>query len=135
MGAWDADEVGDVEQLMAERLSDLLAPGERLTVSGSSSPAEVVARFVLTGGAGGERLELEARVEPEKAGLDERTSRDLALDALDLLLLGWLEGGRQERFSGVFEERELRGKAVSVRAERTFASLEAQADALLRGDC
>ena len=116
---------------MAERLAGRLHASERLTVDGSSSAQAVRAVFVLEGGEAGERVELESRVELAGTALTEDRARGLALDALDEVLLGWLEGGREQRFSGVFEHRELRGQRVSVRAERTFPSLDAAANALL----
>jgi hypothetical protein len=128
---WDPSEVADVQEAMAERMGGLLEPGERIAVTGESSSGEVRARFVIEGGARGERVELEARVDLVRVRLDETEARDLALDALDLLLGAALESERALRFSGVFEERELRGKPVAVRGERTFPDLEAQADALL----
>jgi hypothetical protein len=93
----------------------------------------VEARLVLEGGEKGDRVELEARVSltREKLGMEE--ARDLALDALDLILLEYLDSDRTVRFTGTFQPRELRGRSLLVRAERTFPSLEAQADALLRG--
>ncbi|MBI5549255.1 MAG: hypothetical protein HY901_35670 [Deltaproteobacteria bacterium] len=133
MKPWDTADLADVEEAMSERLDGLLAEAERLVVSGASSDLEVHARFLLEGGPDGERLELEARVELGRAGLTEGAARDLALDALDSVLLDHLESGRAARFSGVFEERELRGKPVAVRVERTVPALEAQADLLLGG--
>ncbi|MGC4113346.1 MAG: hypothetical protein QM765_01450 [Myxococcales bacterium] len=65
--------------------------------------------------------------------LDAEAGRDLALDALDALLLDYLQSERSTRYPGVFEGRELRGKTLLVRAERTFPELDAAADALLAG--
>jgi hypothetical protein len=83
---------------------------------------------------GGARLELEAKVDLGRTRLSAGAARDLALDALDLMLLEYLDSGRAARYSGVFEARELRGEPLLLRAERTFPSLDAQADALLKGD-
>ena len=128
MSGWDRDFCEAVEQALDQRLSGQLSPGERVRVSGESGE-DLSATFTLDGGASGERLVLSSRVPVGKAGLDE--ARDSALDALDLLLLEYLESGRSLRFSGVWEPRELRGLAIEVRAERTFPDLEEQAAALL----
>lgn len=130
---WSSGDLADVRDLVLERVRGLLREGEDLEVRGCSSRDSVDASFVLQGGAGGERVCLEARVDLGETGLAEPAARDLALDALDLVLLNWLEGGREERFPGVFEARELSGHVVHVCAERTFPALDAQADALLRG--
>jgi hypothetical protein len=131
---WAPEDSRDVEQAMGERLSGMLDPGERLSVFGESFPSEVHARFTVEGGPRGEKLELESRVDLDKAGVAEPEGRDLALDALDLTLFEWLESERRMPLSGAFEERELSGKPVRVRAERTFPGLEARADALLKGE-
>lgn len=134
MKAWEREALAALEATMAERLEGLIAPGERLSTFGESSAEEVRARFVLEGGASGERVQLESRVELSRMGAGEPEARELAIDALDLVLLEYLESGRAVRFAGVFEERELRGRPVAVRAERTFPELDAQADALLKGE-
>ncbi|HCF61209.1 MAG TPA: hypothetical protein DFS52_24830 [Myxococcales bacterium] len=137
MGVWTEEERWSFEQVFAERLEEQLAPSERVSVEGETRAEAVEAKLVLSGGASGARVVIEAKVELEKAGLDAEAARFLALDALDLVLLEYLDSGREMRFRGVWEERELEGKALSVRAERTFPELEAQADALLgpdRGD-
>ena len=131
MKPWTAEELSQVEDALADRVAGMLAPGEKLFVEGRSSEEEMNARIVLSGSDKGDRLELEARVEMAGAGLSEDEARDLALDSLDLVLLEYLESERSARFSGVFEERELRGHVVTVRAERTYPALEAAADALL----
>lgn len=131
---WSVQERKLIEAAMAERLEGALEPGEALTVDGSSDPSEVRARFVLAGGRSKARLELDARVELAATGLSAEDARDLALDALDLILLEYLESDRAVRYSGVEEERELNGVPVFVRAERSFPELEAQADALLEDD-
>lgn len=131
---WDPKELSDVQEILADRVAGLLAPGEKLSITGSSSAEEVHARFVLDGSPKGDRLELEAKVDLATAGLGPDEGRDLALDALDAILLDYLQSERGTRYSGVFEARELRGKPVLVRAERTFPALEAAADALLGKD-
>jgi hypothetical protein len=129
--SWGPGELRAIEEAMAERLRGLLSPGERLAISGASSADEVLARFVLEGGTGGERVQLEARVDPAALRVSLERARDLVLDSLDLSLLEYLDCGRAVRFAGVWQQRELRGQSVAVRAERTFPALEAQADALL----
>jgi len=131
---WDDALVADVEALMQERLAGLLSAGERLAVRGESSAQEERARFELAPGPQGEKVVLESRVEKAGAQLGADEARDLALDALDLVLLEYLESGRSLRFSGVEEPRELRGEPVAVRGERTFPALEEAADRLLDGD-
>jgi len=129
---WTAAEREAIEEALADQIGEALLPEERLSVEGASSAAEVTTRWTLEGGR--ERLVLEARVDPKETGLDLEQARDLAIDALDLLLLEWLESGRRTRFSGVFELRELQGRSLWVRVERTFPDLEAQAAALLQRD-
>lgn len=131
---WSIRERRLIEEAMVERLEGALEPGEALTVEGESGPDSVRARFVLAGGTDKARLELEASVDPREAKLSPDDARDLVLDALDLILLEYLESERAIRFSGVEEARELRGVTLLVRAERTFPELEAQADALLKED-
>jgi len=131
--AWDASVLADVRELLAERVGGLLAQGEALEVEGESSADQVRARFLLSGSPKGDRLELEAKVDLAAAGLDAEGGRDLALDALDAILLDYLESERSTRYSGVFEARELGGKPLLVRAERTYPALDAAADALLSG--
>ena len=133
MQAWKKAECEAIEQALAKRLEEHLESGEQLEVSGGSAPDHVWARWILAGGVRGDRLELEAKVELIPKVRTEEQARDLALDALDLTVLEYFESERSLRYSGVFEERELRGKPVQVRVERTFPDLEAQADALLKG--
>jgi hypothetical protein len=132
-GEWSTEEREGIEAALAERLAGRLGPAEHVSAWGASSSTQVEARLVLEGGEKGDRVELEARVSltREKLGMEE--ARDLALDALDLILLEYLDSDRTVRFTGTFQPRELRGRSLLVRAERTFPSLEAQADALLRG--
>lgn len=130
---WDPKELSDIQEVLADRVSRLLAPGEKLSIDGRSSGDEVRARFVLQGSPKGDRLELEAKVDLAQTKLSADEGRDLALDALDAILLDYLESERSTRYSGVFEARELRGKPLLVRAERTFPALDAAADALLAG--
>lgn len=131
MEGWSREECVEIEAVVAERLEGMLEPGERLEIAGESGPESVLARLELTGVQAGARLGLEARVDFARSGLDPEAARFLALDALDLLLLEWLDSDRTVRFSGVWEERELEGKPISIRAERSFPELDAQADALL----
>ena len=131
MSAWTPDFCREVERALDQRLAGQLSSGERVRISGESGD-DVSATFALDGGASGERLLLASRVPVGRAGLD--SARDLALDALDLILLEYLESGRSLRFSGVWEARELRGHTVQVRGERTLPDLEAQANALLGPD-
>ncbi|MGI5865096.1 MAG: hypothetical protein ACOX6T_24000 [Myxococcales bacterium] len=133
MAVWAEEDRKAVEQVIAERLEEHLEPGERVSVEGETRADAVEAKLVLSGSASGARVVIEARVELEKTGLDAEAARYLALDAVDLVLLEYLDSQRRIRFSGVWEERELEGKTLSVRAERTFPDLEAQADALLKG--
>lgn len=133
MKRWAAADLEDVREVLLDRVAGLLRPGERLEVDGEGSAAKVHARVVLEGGAAGERVEVESEVELGPTGPDGEGARDLALDALDLVLLEYLESGRSLRLSGAWERRELRGQAVRLRAERTFPALDAQADALLGG--
>lgn len=128
---WDAEELAEIQDAMSERLAPYLHPGERLAVEGTSAKDQVWARFVLAPGPRGERVELEARVALDLTRVAEEAARDRVLDALDIVLLEYLDSGREQRFSGVFERRELDETAVEVRAERTFPDLDAQADALL----
>lgn len=128
MSVWGRDFSEAVEAALAERLAGQLEPGEALRVEGETGE-DVRASFVLQGSRGGARLELEARVPIGPDG--SRAAEATALDALDLLLLEHLESGRNLRGSGVFEARELGGRAVQVRIERTFPELEAAADRLL----
>lgn len=128
MSTWGRDHCQAVEEALSERLEGLLEPGEALRVEGETGE-DVRATFVLKGGPSGARLELEARVPIGADGA--KAAEDAALDALDLLLLEHLEAGRASRPSGVFEGRELAGRALQVRIERTFPDLEAQADRLL----
>jgi hypothetical protein len=128
---WSAEERRLVEAALAKRARPWLSQGETVTARGGVSRGVVEARLVLEGGADGARVEIEARVELEPAKLSAGDARDVTVDALDLLLLEYLESGRQLRFSGVYEERELHGKPLVIRAERTFPGLDAQADALL----
>jgi hypothetical protein len=130
---WDPAELADVREVLADRVRDLLAPGEALDLEGRSSSDEVHVRFVLSGSPKGDRLELEARVDLSATKVSEGEGRDLALDSLDAVLLDYLESDRSTRYPGVFEARELRGKSLLVRAERTFPALDAAADALLAG--
>jgi hypothetical protein len=131
MAAWESTEIEAIEELMAERTEGLLRPGERLAVSGRTEPGEVFARFSLEGMPAGERFELESKVARAQVPDPDR-ARDLAIDALDLLLLEYLEAERGLRYSGVWEQRELQGLPVSVRVERTNPQLDAQADELLK---
>ncbi len=131
---WPRQERQLIEAAMAERLEGALEPGESLSVEGESGPESVQARFVLAGGPSKARLLLEARVDLRAARLPADDARDVALDALDLILLEYLESERSLRFSGVEEERELNGVTVFVRADRSFPELEARADALLDDD-
>jgi hypothetical protein len=127
MSAWEREFCGAVEVALAERLSGRLEPGERVRVWGESGE-DVRATLILEGGGSGDRLVLEVRV--PVAGKSD-LARDVALDALDLLLLEHLESGRDLHYPGVWEGRELCGRALQVRAERTFPELDARADALL----
>ncbi len=131
MAGWSEGECADLEELLEERLQGMLEPGERVRVSGETGGQEVQARFVLEGGRTGARLELESRVELGGKVKSLERARDLAVDALDLVLLEYLESERSIRYSGAWQQRELQGAAVAVRVERTFPGLEAQADALL----
>ncbi len=128
MSVWGRDLCETVQAALAERLAGQLEPGEGLRVEGETGE-DVRASFVLQGGPSGARLELEARVPIGPDG--SRAAEEAALDALDLLLLEHLESGRRLRGSGVFEARELSGRAMQVRIERTFPELEAEADRLL----
>jgi hypothetical protein len=128
MSAWDREFCGVVEQALEQRLSGQLSPGERVRVTGESGD-DLCATFTIEGGSSGERLLLASRAPVGKAGFDE--ARDLILDALDLILLEYLESGRSVRFSGVWEARELRGRTVQFKGERTFPDLDARASALL----
>ncbi|MFN7134723.1 MAG: hypothetical protein ACK4N5_21770 [Myxococcales bacterium] len=134
MPRWDVGERRLIEAAMAERLEGMLRAGETLKVDGETEPTSTTARFVLEGGPDGARLELIARVDHFRARTRGDGARDLAIDALDLVLLEYLESGRQLKLSGVEEERELAGRPLFVRAERTFPGLDAQADALLQDD-
>ena len=131
MGSWTDEARRPIEQVFIERLEEQLEPGERLTIEGEDRPEEIEARLVLQGGKDGARVVIEARVSLSEAGLEADAARYLALDAVDLVLLEYLDSGRSTRFAGVWEGRELEQKPVSVRAERTFPDLEEQADTLL----
>lgn len=125
MAEWGRWECEELEELLRERLEGELADGEELQVDGVEEGGQLEVRFQLRGGAGGEQVTLAARV---KAGSDAKA---LAIDALDLLLLEYLEGGRHAIWPEAWQQRELRGKSVEIRGERRVPDLEAQADALL----
>jgi hypothetical protein len=127
MSAWDRSECEALERAMAQRLEGQLAPGEKVEVAGRTGD-DVQASFTLKGGPEGERLVLEAKVAVQASA---EQARELALDALDLVLLEYLESGRRLRFSGVWEGRDLRGRPLQLRGERTYPDLDAQADKLL----
>ena len=131
MAGWSQAECGEIEAAIAERLDGMLEPGERVAVSGTSDEKQVEARLELAGSQSGLRLVLQARIELGRARVDAQSAGYVALDALDSILLDWLDSGRSQRFSGVWEEREFEQTPISILAERTFPDLEAQADALL----
>ncbi len=131
MSAWERDFCEAVEAALAERLEGRLSPGEGVSVQGESGE-DVRALITLRGGPSGAQFELEARVSVGPDGA--KAAQEAALDALDLLLLEYLDAGRVWRTSGIFESRELAGRALQVRLERTFPELDAQANRLLGDD-
>jgi hypothetical protein len=131
MTAWSGQDCAEIEQVFAERLGGSLEPGERVRISGENGDDETLARLILEGSGKGERVTIEAVVRPSKAKLDLEAARYLALDAVDLLLLEYLDSGRSERPSGIWEERELEGRPLKARVARTFPSIDAKADEML----
>jgi hypothetical protein len=132
MAEWNREELQAIEEALLERYAGEISSPERLSVLGWSSNNEVRAVFVLEGNPSGERVEYEAKVDINKSKTSVESARYLVLDALDLMLLEYLESERGIRYSGVFEERDLSGKTVSIRAERTYPALDAQADEWLK---
>lgn len=131
---WLEDERRDIEETVASRLEDhlgRLCPGQDIQVFGETLPDEVRASLLLCGLEGGAHFTCEARFDRTTVELDDASCQYVVLDALDALIFDWIESGRTGRFHGGWQERRCQGYRVSVRAEKTFPELDAQADALL----
>lgn len=136
---WPEEELRTIETIVAERIEahvGALRPGEGVRCEGETREDETRASLALSGLAGGAQLTFEVRVDRRpgdgrRGGLDEEAAQSLVLDALDSLVFEWIESGGALRLHGGWQARRFQGRELTVRAERRFPDLEAQADAIL----
>lgn len=130
---WPDDERQDVEELMRERLGDLIPATATIGFLGETRGEQSRAALTLGNLKDDAQLTIEVVVDRKAAGVDEEEGKCLALDAMDNLAFEWLDSPIPPRVNGSWQKREFQGVVLDVRLQLSFPLLDAAADEILKG--